>query len=141
MGPQNSPVYGTTQIRYGVAPSVGWLPMGRPPKAAQPTTPGGMILRENVYYLAPRVFRKARNETEWKQELARRSGVGAETIRRIVRGEGSPRLDNVEALASALGVSLIRLLDASLQAHGGTPVVERDADSGELQRSRRHSAP
>lgn len=113
--------------------------MGRPPKAAQPTTPGGMILRENINYLAPRVFRKARNETEWKYELAKRSGIGAETIRRILRGEGSPRLDIVESLASALGVSLVQILDASLQAHGGTPAGEIPADSGELQRQRRYS--
>jgi transcriptional regulator with XRE-family HTH domain len=45
-----------------------------------------------------------------RAELARRSGVSAELIGRIERGQANPRLDVLARLAHALGVTVAVLL-------------------------------
>jgi transcriptional regulator with XRE-family HTH domain len=103
---------------------------GRPPKAAEPTTPGGEILADNIRARAAVVFSAYPNETDWIDRLARRANVGNETVRRMVKGIGSPRLDNVESIANALGVSLTDLLGAS-----GVPTsAPGGAEEGALRR-------
>lgn len=58
----------------------------------------------------PQAFPNAENETDQIAALAGRSGVGKETIRAALKGERSPRLVAVDAVARALGVSVAELL-------------------------------
>lgn len=55
-------------------------------------------------------FPRATNETDQIKALAKRSGVGAETIRAALKGMRSPRLVAVDAIARALGLSVSDLL-------------------------------
>lgn len=110
------------QTRNGNDPHIPFLSVGRPPKAAQNTTPAGRILADNIRHLAALTWPDKPGETEWLIALGRRSGVGKETVRRMVKGIGHARLDNIEAVAHAFSVSLIDLLsaqrkDAKLDPH------------------------
>jgi transcriptional regulator with XRE-family HTH domain len=94
---------------------------------------------DNIRYLAASVFVQHPNETDWIAKLAKRAHIGEETVRRMVKGIGSPRLDNVESVATALGVSLTDLLGTQLRSQGA-PTSTTDppvVDEGSLQRHRR----
>lgn len=57
--------------------------------------------------------RKLRKEAGLTQvDLGKKSGLPANTIARLERGEHSPTLPKLEALARALGVKTSELLDA-----------------------------
>jgi len=87
--------------------------MGRPKTPSLPTDVIGQIFRDRVLELMPRVFPRARNETEQIKALASRSGVGGETIRAALKGERSPRLVAVDAIARALGLSISELFSTA----------------------------
>lgn len=56
---------------------------------------------------------RAKPGVDTQMALARRSGVGQSTIGRILRAETAATIDNVEALAGALGVAPAQLLHDS----------------------------
>lgn len=57
-----------------------------------------------------RSLRKARGYTQ--EQLADRSGLASDTIRRLERHEFSPSLKTLRKLASGLGLPLVTLLEA-----------------------------
>ena len=99
--------------------------MGRPPKSTQLT---GLqkVLADNIRLRMIGAFPAATNESEQMVALAAKSGVAKETIRRTLVGQTSPRLDIVESLARALGVSAATLLTPARDSSNG----------GELLRAR-----
>lgn len=80
--------------------------------------------------------RVATTETARITVLARRSGVGKETIRNIIWGAQSARIDNLEAIVEALGRSLHELFDGLRPEEGQTQPIDDDEGSstGVLQR-------
>lgn len=76
-------------------------------------TPGdviGALLAENIIDRLSDAFPRAATETAQIEALAKRSGVGEETIRGIMRLERSPRLETIDAIARALGTSASELI-------------------------------
>lgn len=127
--PDGSPVSGGTQPDKGTNCAVRYLRMGRPKKnLPKPVTPGdviGSILANNITERLPGAFPRASNETAQIEALAKRSGVGEETIRTMLRLERSPRLNTIDAIARALGTSASELI-----------TIPRNAgESGEIGRS------
>jgi len=84
--------------------------MGRPKTPSLPQDLIGSLLRDRILELMPQAFPTADNETDQIIALAKRSGVGRETIRAALKGERSPRLVAVDAIARALGLSVAELL-------------------------------
>ncbi len=72
-----------------------------------------MIFRARMEELIHLAFPKAENDTARIKALAKRSGVGAETIRGAMKGERNPTLTVLEQIAAGLGVSLSQLLSAA----------------------------
>lgn len=86
--------------------------MGRPKTPSVTKDVIGQLFRDRVTELMVAAFPQAPNETEQIKALAKRSGVGKETIRAALKGERSPRLVAVDAVARALGMSIAELLGA-----------------------------
>lgn len=84
--------------------------MGRPKTPSLPGDLIGKLFRDRILELMPQAFPAAENETDQIAALASRSGVGKETIRAALKGERSPRLVAVDAIARALGMSVSELL-------------------------------
>lgn len=106
----SSPDFGFTQPSNGVKLSLRCLRMGRPRVPAAATSPIVSTFIENVEALLPVSFPAVETETDRIEALAKRAGVGRETIRRAMRGGASCRLDIVAKIASALGVTTPQLL-------------------------------
>jgi len=99
--------------------------MGRPKTPTLPNDVIGRLLRDRLLELMPLAFRSAENETDQIAELAKRSGVGKETIRSALKGERSPRLVAVDAMARALGLSVAELLTVPKAAKADDPFPKR----------------
>lgn len=84
--------------------------MGRPPKSATYKAPIAAILGENIYALLPKAFKAAKNPTDQMEALAARCNISPETIRRIAKGDVSPTLKKIDAIAQGLGVHAWELL-------------------------------
>lgn len=126
MEAQIKPVFGIMQPALGGLAPVTFRPVGRPPKLPQ-LTGINKVLSDNIRLRMVGAFPAASTDTERIAALAAKAGIAPETIRRIVVGETNPRLDNIEAIAVAFGVTAAVLL-----------VPFRDSsDGGELQRTRR----
>lgn len=110
MDSEHNPIDGTTQPGSGVVSPLRYVRMGRPPKISTPKDIIGQVLSENIAQWLPVTFPRAPNRTAQIEALAKRSGVAEETIRRIMTGEVSPRLDNIDAIARALGTTASKLL-------------------------------
>lgn len=110
--PDNKPVFGLMQPEKGGDSSLRLLPMtaGRPQKAVTPKDIIGQILIDNVKARWHRAFSAASSDKERLEHLARRSGVGKETLRKMMKGEQSPRIDTVDKVARALGTTCDELL-------------------------------
>ena len=66
----------------------------------------------NLYSEIARRVRVLREARGWSQEqLAAVAGLSEDDVSRLERGGLSPRLDTLEAIAVALGVPLMALLD------------------------------
>jgi transcriptional regulator with XRE-family HTH domain len=59
--------------------------------------------------LGARVFMLRKNRKLTQEQLARRAGLSADTIRRLEHGEFSPSFDTMIKTACGLGISLIAL--------------------------------
>lgn len=84
--------------------------MGRPKKPITPVEAISQILAMNIARRLAPAFPAAKNETDQFAALGRRSGVGKETIRTIMKGERSPTVVTLDAIARALGTTADELL-------------------------------
>lgn len=112
---EHKPIFWSTQPTYGANPSIPLDDMGRPQKHAELSGVASVLAR-NILLRLPGAFPEAHNQTGQIKLLAKKSGVAAETIRRILKGEVSPRLDNLEAIARAFGTS-VSVMTAPLAGH------------------------
>lgn len=114
MAEHANPRCGVTQPGNGLGSRVAYSSMGRPRKQPRPVrTPKdviGEILASNVRRLMCAVYRDREHETAQIEALANSSGISKETIRRILARDVSPRIDNVQMLAIALGATAGDLL-------------------------------
>lgn len=106
----DNPDFGFTQPSNGGDSSIGFAGMSRPRQPAIRKTTIGAILTENAEALLPLAFPAETNQTNQIASLAKRVGVGKETIRRAIRGGASSRLDIVDSIAQGLGVTTPELL-------------------------------
>jgi transcriptional regulator with XRE-family HTH domain len=118
---EHKPIFWSMQPTYGAALSLTLEDMGRPQKHAE-LTGVASILARNILLRLPGAFPSATNQTGQIKLLAKKSGVAAETIRRILKGEVSPRLDNLEAIARAFGTS-VSVMTAPLAGHDTVRLV------------------
>lgn len=102
--------------------------MGRPKTPSLPKDVIGQLFRDRVMELLIAAFPREKNDTGLYRALAKRSGVGAETIRAAMKGERSPRLVAVDAIARALGTSVSGLL-----------AIDKAGNANEHQASSNHS--
>lgn len=80
------------------------------------------------------MFPRAKGPTEQYERLKQLSGVGEETIRKIMSGESSPTLKNITAIANAVSLSLSQLFDTTPRSRRSAEVKESDTSADELQR-------
>lgn len=106
------PEYGLTQPKNGICFPLAFRLMGRPKKPATQGDALSGLISENLEARLSIHFPLSKYGTETKQlmALAKRSGVGKETIRRMLRREGYPQVDSLEAVAKALGASAAEFL-------------------------------
>lgn len=105
--------------------------MGRPKKPSTPKDAIGQIFATNVETRLMAAFPRAKNETERFELLGKRSGVGKETIRSVMRGERSPTLTTLDAIARALGTSPAALLDVPASVVASSPFPKAPPRSSE----------
>lgn len=93
---------------------------------------------ETVAARIARRVRTLREERGWTPpELARRAAVGRATVFRVEAGEREPSVGTLEALADALGVSVLALLkDPKDAAYAEAVEVILDRLSGDPARAR-----
>lgn len=79
-------------------------------------------------------LRRYAGQTRQIEALAKRSGVGKETIRQIINGRQTARIDILQAITASLGRTLAELFTAI--EHPPESSVERPTadDNRELQR-------
>jgi len=92
-----------------------------------PRTPGTTESERRVSQLIDALFRGVGCDGDTVADIARRSGLGHETVRRLWRNPGdrkrtSPAFFVVAAIARARGVSLDQLADETVGPIGGRPV-------------------
>lgn len=138
MATDRNPIYGVKQPGNGFGSRIAYAPMGRPKKPAAPVrTPKdaiGEILATNVRELMERVYRGETNETDRSERLAKASGVSKETIRRILTRDVSPRLDNIQMLAIALGTTTSDLLRPAKNADIGFAEEQGGVKNADINR-------
>lgn len=110
-----NPRYGVTQPGNGFCGRLTYVAMGRPtketPRVQTPADIIGAIIADNVVDLLGKCF-PGRTQTDQIEALARRSGVSKETIRRIIKRDVSPRVDNLHQIATALSTTAAALLQS-----------------------------
>lgn len=84
--------------------------MGRLKLPVEYKDPIAAILGENIRKQLPRAFKHAKTETDQIEALHKRCGIAAETIRRIIVGKVSPRVNSLDILARAMGTHAWELL-------------------------------
>lgn len=144
MATNRNPIFGVKQPGNGFCSGIAYAPMGRPRKPPAPVrTPKdviGQILAANIRELMEEVYSAESNETERSQKLANASGVSKETIRRILGREVSPRLDNIQMIAIALGTDTANLLSPAKSSNAVSSQEQgdmRNADSNRGNSDRR----
>lgn len=135
MAPENNPGFGFTQPENGAAFLVAYPRMGRPKTPSLPALDtDAQFFRDRMEELLPLAFPKLENDTARIKALAKRCGIGMETIRTSIKGERSPSLKVLGAIARGLGISLSQLFSPgpiTLPAHprqAGTRQDERRPD-------------
>lgn len=113
--PDDSPVYGFMQPENGMVLSLrsALMGAGRPQKAVTPKDIISQILIDNVEARWRAVFPHAGSDKDRLEALSRRSGVGKETLRMMMKGVQSPRIDTVDKVARALGTTCASLLSVA----------------------------
>lgn len=107
---EDRPVFGVMQPSNGADSSLRYPGMGRPRQPAAQKSHIGSVFTQNAEALLPVSFPVEPNATKRIEALARRIGVGKETIRRAIKGGASSRLDIIDKIAVGLGVTTPELL-------------------------------
>lgn len=82
-----------------------------PPETGEPSAEGSTT-RFNLYDAVAARIRELRMARGWSQDrLALEAGLSKDAVSRIERGERSARLDTLERLGAAVGLSLPKLVD------------------------------
>lgn len=98
------------QPEQGSSSVLAYVRMGRPKKISTPKDIINQVLADNILSRLDGAFPRARNQTEQLKMLAKRSGVGMETLRMAIKAERSLRIDLVDKIARAFGTSAAQLL-------------------------------
>lgn len=110
IGWENNPVSGFSQPEGGMIFPIAYRRMGRPKTPSlQALDADTQFFRDRMEELLPIAFPRLDNDTARIKALAKRCGIGAETIRAAIKGERSPTLTVLGALARGLGISLSQL--------------------------------
>lgn len=107
---EGSPVFGFTQPSNGADSLVRWPRMPRPRTPVSPTSPAMEHFIANVGALLPVSFPLDGTDTDRIEALARRAGVGKETVRRALKGDAKSRVDTLEKVSGALGAVLAQMV-------------------------------
>lgn len=107
---EGSPVFGFTQPSNGADSLVRWPDMPRPRTPASPTSPAMEHFIANVWALLPVSFPLDSTDTDRIEALAKRAGVGQETVRRALKGDAKSRVDTLEKVSGALGAVLAQMV-------------------------------
>ena len=132
------PMFGSSQPAFGSITRLGCLPMGSP---REHKLVGVMraVFAENLQTLLVARYKSARNDTDRRREFAKASGIAKESVRRWLRGEVSPNLDQIELVAKTFTVPPYELLTPGLGA-GGSPPIHPTKPAG-LKKRRAGSPP
>lgn len=125
MPQHGSPVSGFTQPDNGSRSVLASQRMARPTKVVTPKDIIGQILIDNVTARWEKAFPRATTDKARLEALASRSGAGKETLRMMMKGERSPRIDTVDKVARALGTSAAELLTVCGANNDSREKVER----------------
>jgi hypothetical protein len=112
MDADSNPELGFMQPEHGFSPVVRSGPMGRPRKEVEPKGPLEAKIGAQLSIWMARSLRKYPTEKQQITALAKRSSVGKETVRKILRGTQSAQIDSLHAITEALGWSLLDLFAA-----------------------------
>ena len=99
--------------------------MGNP---KNPKVPGLMreVVKANIRSLMERVYKDSRNRPK---SLAKDAEISLSSVQRMLEGTTGATIDNLEAVASALDVSVYQLLLPNLDAEN--PQIVQGAAKGE----------
>jgi DNA-binding phage protein len=114
---ERTPINGTLQAEYGSGGKLGYWPVPRHDRPAYLAALQS-ALADNVRVLMDRKWPQLRSKDDRISELAKLTGIGRNTIYRILDPEGTakngayvyPRLDTIATLARRLEVSAADLL-------------------------------
>lgn len=107
---EDNPGSGFMQPEGGSAFPLAYRRMGRPKTPSRPPLDAeAQFFRDRMEELLPLAFPKLEHDTARIAALAKRCGIGAETIRTSIKGERSPTLTVLSAIARGLGISLSQL--------------------------------
>lgn len=124
----SNPDIGVTQPDIGVLSPIALKSMPRPPLPPKPPKDAlTAILIENLKIRLKARFPQAKNPTEQLRKLKEKAGPGAETVRKIIRGEQTPRLDTLQRIAEVFAVGAWELLKP---AQAETTTKRRDQEGG-----------
>ena len=129
MAEHANPRFGVKQPGNGFCSRIAYPQMGRPRKAARPVrTPKdviGEILASNIRRRMAEAYRSQPTETAQIEALASATGIAKETIRRILIRDVSPRLDNVQMIAIALGATVAEMLEPGKASESEQSITHR----------------
>lgn len=113
MLPHFRPVFGSAQPAVGFCDAIPFADMAE--KVKRPKIGGVMrgILAANIRYLMDVRFAASGNRP---MALAKRAGISLSSVQRIVACDVGASIDNIEAIAAALGQPVYRLLLADMTA-------------------------
>jgi transcriptional regulator with XRE-family HTH domain len=116
---------------------------GRPKKVVTPKDIIGKILLDNIAARMKVAFPKAVTEKAQIEALSSRSGVGKETLRKILKAEQSPKIDTVDKIARAFGSTAAVMLSVDQPAEKASiPSPQGNGDEGSQgNRFRQGAAP
>lgn len=132
-GPESNPEFGRMQPANGFIADISSEGMGRPRKKVPAKGQLEERLGRQLRTWMGQALRKYGHQTRQIDVLSKRSGVGKETIRQILNGRQSARVNNLQAIAAALGWTLADLFSETETA----PAPPNEAIDVELEGLRR----
>lgn len=130
MALDNNPVFGRMQPSNGSGGKLNFAPISRRRKT--PIEPDAA--QRNIAQRLGAMFPRATGATQQYEQLAKLSGVGAETIRRFMNGDSSMTLRNLSAIAEAISLTLPELFTDPIAARKAVPAADTERGNGGLQR-------
>lgn len=91
-------------------------------------------MRRNIQRRLDQMFPRTTGATQQFQQLSKLSGVGEETIRKMMRGESSPQLANIIAIAKQISLTLPELFTDAIATYKDVPRATDNGAAGMLQR-------